>query len=129
MEALLSFSRFNSLLTYLNIILVGVVVFYTINKFYYIIDVIAYALAKTFIPIITSLIFGSFLGVNVSINIGTILILLILYLILGLIVIKFTEKITKYFCTDTIMYFIIVFTIIDSVASWLFSIMISLFIK
>lgn len=129
METFLSFSSFGSLLTYLNVILIGAVVFWAINRFTYIMDVIAYTLAKTFIPIITSLIFGSFLGVNSSIGIGTILTLLVLYFILGLIVIKITEKVTEYFSSDTIIYFIIVFAIIDSIASWLFSLLISLFIR
>ena len=78
METFLAFSSFDSLLLYLNIILIGIVVFATINKYSYIIDVIAYTLAKTFIPIITSLIFGSIIGININIGIGTILVLLIL---------------------------------------------------
>lgn len=128
METFLSFSNFSSLLTYLNVVLVGIIVYGAVNRFYYIIDVIAYAMAKTFIPIITSLIFGSLFGINVTIGIETILILLILYFILGLIVIKITEKIIEYFNSDTIVYFIIVFAIIDSIMSWLFSLVIQLFI-
>ena len=53
METFLAFSSFGSLLTYLNVILVGAVVFGAINRFTYIMDVIAYTLAKTFIPIIS----------------------------------------------------------------------------
>ena len=128
METFLSFSNFSSLLTYLNVVLVGIIVYGAVNRFYYIIDVIAYAMAKTFIPIITSLFFGSLFGINVTIGIETILILLILYFILGLIVIKITEKIIEYFNSDTIVYFIIVFAIIDSIMSWLFSLVIQLFI-
>lgn len=109
----LSFSSFGSLHEYLNVILVEPVALGTINRFTYIMDVIAYTLAKTFISIITSLIFGSRLGVNVNIGIGMILILFVLYFILGLIVIKITEKVTKYFSSDAIIYFIIVFAIID----------------
>lgn len=60
METFLSFSNFGSLLTYLNIIFIGIVVFWAINRFYYLMNVIIYAIAKTFIPIITSLIFGNF---------------------------------------------------------------------
>lgn len=117
METFLSFSSLSSLLTFLNVILVGIVVFIAINKFTYIIEVIAYTLAKTFVPIITSLALGGILGLNVSIGIGTILILLILYFILGLIVIKLTEKITDYFSSDTILHFIIAFAFIDLIVS------------
>ncbi|MBR3153076.1 MAG: hypothetical protein IKF52_05730 [Clostridia bacterium] len=128
METFLSFSSFDSLLTYLNIILVGAVVFWAVNNYTYIADVIAYTLAKTFIPIITSMIFGSILGINDIIDLGTIIILLVFYFLLGLFVIKITEKITDYFSSDTIIYFIIVFAIIDSIISWLFSLLISIFI-
>lgn len=128
METFLSFSSFGSLYTYLNIILVGAIVFWVTDRYTYLIDVIAYTLAKTFIPILTSFIFGSILGIDVSIGIGTILILLILYFILGLIVIKIIERIAAYYSSDTIIIFIIIFAIIDSIASWLFSLLISLFI-
>lgn len=126
METFLSFSSFGSLLNYLNIIFVGIVVFIAINRFYYLTNVIIYAIAKTFIPIITSLIFGSFLGINITFGIGTIFILLILYFILGLIVIKIIEKINDYFDSDIIIYFIITFAIIDSIVTWLFSLVINL---
>lgn len=126
METFLSFSSFGSLLSYLNIIFVGIVVFWAINRFYYLMNVIIYAIAKTFIPIITSLIFGSLLGVNATLSIGTIFILLILYFILGLIVVKIIEKVTEYFDSDTIIFFIIIFAIIDSIVAWLFSLIISL---
>ena len=126
METFLSFSSFGSLLSYLNIIFVGIVVFWAINRFYYLMNVLVYAIAKTFIPIITSLIFGSLLGVNATLGIGTIFILLILYFILGLIVVKIIEKVTEYFDSDTIIYFIIIFAIIDSIVAWLFSLIISL---
>ena len=126
METFLSFSSFNSLLNYLNIIFIGVVVFYAVNRFYYVINVITYAIAKTFIPIITSLIFGSLLGINMTLGIGTIFILLILYFILGLMVIKIIEKVTDYFDSDTIILFIVIFAIVDSIVTWLFSFVISL---
>ena len=126
METFLSFSSFGSLLNYLNIIFVGIVIFIAINRFYYLTNVIIYAIAKTFIPIITSLIFGSFLGINITFGIGTIFILLILYFILGLIVIKIIEKINDYFDSDIIIYFIITFAIIDSIVTWLFSLVINL---
>lgn len=129
METFLSFSNFSSLFTYLNIIIVGIIVFWAINRFSYIVDVVVYALSKTFIPIITALVLGGFLGVKVSFGIGAIFILLILYFILGLIVIKITEKIVEYFDSDTIIYFIISFALIDSIVTWLFSLVVSLFIK
>ncbi len=126
METFLSFSNFGSLLNYLNIIFIGIVIFWANNRFYYLMNVIIYAIAKTFIPIITSLIFGSLLGINITLGIGTIFLLFILYFILGLIVIKIVEKVTNYFDSDTILYFIIVFAIIDSIVTWLFSIIINL---
>ncbi len=126
METFLSFSNFGSLLNYLNIIFIGIVIFWANNRFYYLINVTIYAIAKTFIPIITSLIFGSLLGINITLGIGTIFLLFILYFILGLIVIKIVEKITNYFDSDTILYFIIVFAIIDSIVTWLFSLIINL---
>lgn len=126
LETFLSFSSLSSLLTYLNVIFIGIVVFVALNRFDYIINVTTYAIAKTFIPIITSLIFGKLLGINATINVGTVLILLILYFILGLLVVKITEKIIDYFNSDTIIYFISVFGIIDSIVSWLFSCIIGL---
>lgn len=126
METFLSFSNFGSLLNYLNIIFIGIVIFWANNRFYYLMNVIIYAIAKTFIPIITSLIFGSLLGINITLGIGTIFLLFILYFILGLIVIKIVEKVTNYFDSDTILYFIIVFAIIDSIVTWPFSIIINL---
>lgn len=128
METFLAFSGFNSLLNYLNIILVGTIVFWSINRFSYLIDVISYAIGKTFIPIITSLIFGGLLGMHISFGIGTIFTLLIIYLIIGLVVIGITEKVFNYFDTDTIIYFIIVYAIIDLIISWLFSLIIGLII-
>ena len=128
METFLYFSSIGSLFTYLNVILIGAVVFWAINRFTYIIDVIVYALAKTFIPMITLLLIGSLVGVNASLGIGTIFVMLILYFILGLAVIKITEKITDYFSSDTVVYFIIVFAIIDIVVSWLFSLIIGLLV-
>lgn len=128
METFLSFSSFGSLLNYLNIIFVGIIVFWAINRFSYLVDVIVYAIGKTFIPIITSLIFGGLLGVNVSVGIGTVLILLVVYFIIGLAVIGITEKVFNYFDSDIILYFIIVFGIIDLVVSWLFSLIIGLII-
>ena len=126
METFLSFSNFGSLLNYLNIIFIGIVIFWANNRFYYLMNVIIYAIVKTFIPIITSLIFGSLLGINITLGIGTIFLLFILYFILGLIVIKIVEKVTNYFDSDTILYFIIVFAIIDSIVTWLFSLIINL---
>lgn len=126
MEVLLSFSSIGSLRTYLNAILIGIVVFVAINKFTYIIDVLAYALAKTFIPIITSLFLGMLLGTNVTFGIGTILLLLIVYFIIGLAVIKVIEKVAAYFNFDTIFPFIILFSITDFVVSWLFLLIIRL---
>ena len=126
METFLSFSNFGSLLNYLNIIFIGIVIFWANNHFYYLMNVTIYAIAKTFIPIITSLIFGSLLGINITLGIGTIFLLFILYFILGLIVIKIVEKVTNYFDSDTILYFIIVFAIIDSIVTWLFSLIINL---
>lgn len=126
METFLSFSNFGSLLNYLNIIFIGIVIFWANYRFYYLMNVIIYAIAKTFIPIITSLIFGSLLGINITLGIGTIFLLFILYFILGLIVIKIVEKVTNYFDSDTILYFIIVFAIIDSIVTWLFSLIINL---
>ena len=120
METFLSFSSYSSLISYLNLILVGTVVFFAMNRYYYFLNVIAYAIARTFIPMITSLFFGSIIGANVSFKFGTILVLLILNFILGLIVIKITEKVNDYFNADTIIYFIIVFGIIESIVSWLF---------
>lgn len=128
MATFLSFSSYSSLFSYLNLILVGAIVFFTMNRYYYLINVIVYAIARTFIPIITSLFFGSLVGANISFGLGTILILLILFFILGLIVIKITEKITEYFSSDTIIYFIIVFGIIESITSWLFSLVVGLFV-
>ena len=128
METFLAFSGFNSLLNYLNIIFVGIIVFWAINRFSYLVDVIAYTIGKTFIPIITSLIFGSLLGMHISFGIGSILILLIVYFIIGLAVIAITEKVFNYFDSDTIIYFIIVFVIIDLIISWLFSLIIGLII-
>lgn len=126
METFLAFSNFGSLLSYLNVIFIGVVVYWAINRFYYLMNVVIYAIAKTFIPIITTLIFGSLLGINTTLGIGTIFILPILYFILGLIVVKIIEKVTEYFDYDTIIYFIIIFAIIDSIITWLFSLIISL---
>lgn len=130
MATFLSFSSYSSLLSYLNLILIGAIVFFSMNRFYYLMNVIVYAIAKTFIPIITSLFFGNLIGIgtNFSFGLGTILILLILFFILGLLVIKITEKITDYFSSDTIIYFIIAFGIIESIASWLFFLFISLFL-
>ena len=128
METFLSFSSYSSLLSYLNLILVGAVVFFSMNRYYYFTNVIVYAIARTFIPIITSLFFGSLVGANISFGLGTILILLILFFILGLIVIKITEKVIEYFSSDTIIFFIIVFGIIELISSWLFSLVIGLFV-
>ena len=111
MEAFLFFSSFKSLLTYLNIIFVGVIIFFAINKFTYIMNVVIYSIAKTFIPMITLVTLGKLLGTSVGVGIGSILILLILYFILGLFVIKILEKIVDYFNTDTILHFIFSFII------------------
>ena len=103
METFLSFSSFGSLLNYLNIIFVGIIIFWAINRFSYIVDVVVYAMAKTFILIITSLIFGSLLGVHISLSMGTIFVLFIIYFIIGLVVIKIIEKVSDYFdyvCRD-----------------------------
>ena len=120
-ENFLSLSSFSSLWNFINIIIVGIVVFIAINKFNYWMNVIIYAIAKGLIPIITAMIVGSFLGTELTISIGTILGLIILYCISGLIVIKLIEKVADAFDTDTIVYFIIIFGIIDSIVSWLFS--------
>ena len=48
--------------------------------------------------------------------------------IIGLAVIAITEKVFNYFESDTIIYFIIVFGIIDLVITWLFSLIIGLII-
>lgn len=126
MATILSFSSSSSLFSYLNIIFVGIVVFYAINRFYYLTSTIIYSISKTFIPIITALIFGSLLGTNFALSIGSIFISLILYFISGLIVIKIVEKIIDYFDSDTMIYFIIIFAIIDSIVTWLFSLIINL---
>ena len=126
METLMSFSSFSSLLNFLNIILIGVVVFFTMNKYVYIIDVVSYALAKTFIPIITNLMFSSIFNSSVSITIGTIFIMLILNFLLGLIVIKLVEKVGSNFSYDAIISFIIIFAIVDAVVLWAFSFIINL---
>ena len=128
METFLSFSSFGSLLNYLNIIFVGIIVFWAINRFSYIVDVVVYAIAKTFIPIITSLIFGTLLGVHISLSMGTIFVLFIIYFIIGLVVIKIIEKVSDYFDYDTIIYFIIIFGIIDLIVPWIFSLIIRLII-
>lgn len=128
MTSFLYSSNYNSLLSYLNLILVGAIVFFSMNRYRYLINVIVYAIARTFISILTSSFFGSLAGANVSFGLGTILISLILFFILGLLVIKITEKITDYFDADTIIYFIIIFGIIESISSWLFSLVVGLVI-
>lgn len=128
MATFLFFSSLDSLFSYLNIIIVAVIIFWSINRFWsYLTNVIIYAISKTFIPKITLSILY-FLGVKVKFDILTINILLIIYFILGLIVIKITEKIVEHFDTDTIIYFIIIFAIIDLLVSWIFSTILNLFI-
>ena len=128
METFLQFSNFNSLLNYLNVVLIGAVVFYTTNKYNYIIDVIAYALAKTIIPMITYLIFGSLIGAKLQVSVGTVFILFLVYFIIGLLIIRIMEKIVDAFNSDTIVNFIFIFGIIDTVVFWLISLLINIFI-
>lgn len=124
METALTFSSPTALLAMLNAILIGVIVYWSTNKFTYIINVIIYAVARSVIPIITTLMFGGILGTSIEVSLGVILksifILLILYFILGLLVIKITEKIIEYFNSDNIVYFVIFLFIIESIISWLF---------
>ena len=126
MDTFLALSSYDSLFSYLDVILISAVVFFAVNRYYYLMNVVVYAIAKTFIPIITSLIFGGLFGIKLSLGIGTIFILLLLYFILGLAVIKVIEKVTEYFDGDTIIYFIIIFSIVDSLITWLFSLIIGL---
>lgn len=113
METLLSFASFGFLRTFLNIILIGVVIYFVANKYSYIVNVVAYAIAETFIPRIIDLFLSGFTGASVSFSFGTILVSLILFFLLGLLVIKITQKITDHFSSDTIFYFIIAFGIVD----------------
>lgn len=79
MTTFLYFLSYNSLVSLLNLILVGLVVFFAMNQFRYMINVALYAIAKTFIPIITALLIGSLISTNISFSLGGILILLIFY--------------------------------------------------
>lgn len=126
MTTFLYFLSYNSLVSLLNLILVGLVVFFAMNRFRYMINVALYAVAKTFIPIITALLIGCLIGTNVSFSLSGILILLITYFLLGLPVIKITEKIIRYFSFDTILHFLAVFAITESIISWLFSLVLKL---
>ena len=126
MTTFLYFLSYNSLVSLLNLILVGLVVFFAMNRFRYMINVALYAVAKTFIPIITALLIGCLIGTNVSFSLSGILILLITYFLLGLPVIKITEKIIRYFSFDTIFHFLAVFAITESIISWLFSLVLKL---
>ena len=118
MEILLELASPSSLITYLNCILVGVVIFFSIDKFSRIVEAGIYAVAETLIPIITRMFLGSILGINAAVGFGNIFVSLIIYFIIGLLVMKITKKITSYFNSDTILYFIIAFSIIDFLVIW-----------
>lgn len=118
MEILLELASPSSLITYLNCILVGVVIFFSIDKFSRIVEAGIYAVAETLIPIITRMFLGSILGINAAVGLGNIFVSLIIYFIIGLLVMKITKKITSYFNSDTILYFIIAFSIIDFLVIW-----------
>ncbi len=117
METLLSISSFNSLLSYVNVILVGIIISTTINRFKYKINVVVYAISKTIIPILTSWMFESIITANISFDFRIIIMSLIFYFILGTVVIKITNKVSDCFNSDTVGYFIISFAIIDIIVS------------
>ena len=62
---------------------------------------------------ITRIFLRSILGLSMAVGLGDILLSLIVFLFIGLLVMKITRKITNYFNSDTILYFIIAFSIID----------------
>lgn len=133
MATVLSLSSPNTLMAMLNAILIGVVIYWATNRFVYIMNVAIYAIARSVIPIITTLVFAGMLGISVEVSMGSVilsmLIMCIPYFIIGLAVIKITEKIVEWFNSDTIIYFIASFAIIDSIISWLFVTFLGLFIK
>lgn len=130
MDTALALSRPNSLLGILNVIFIGIVIYIATNRFTYIINVMVYAIAKSVIPILITLIFARMIGLSIEIGIGAILgsmlILCIPYFIIGLLVIKVIEKITDWFSSDTIIWFIVSFAVVDSIISWIFVAFLSL---
>ena len=124
MATALALSSPNTLLAILNAIFIGIVVYVAINRFTYIINVVVYAIARSIIPIVTSLIFAGIIGLSLSVGMGavilSILILLIPNFIIGLLVIKIIEKIADWFTSDTIIWFLVCFVIVDSIISWIF---------
>ena len=90
-------------------------------------------IARSVIPILTTLMFAGIIGLSLEVGfgavLGSILIMCIPNFILGLAVIKIIEKIVDWFNSDTIIYFIVSFSIIDSILSWLFVAFLGLFIK
>ena len=123
MELFLSFCRFGTLLNFLNVIFIGLIVFAVTNRYTYIVDVIAYAISKTIIPILTALFVKGIINIHVyNVTFGSVLISLILNFFIGLIVIKIIEKIVDSFDSDTMVGFIIVFGIVDMIISWLVAI-------
>lgn len=113
MVMFLEFASPSTLINILNRILVGAVMFYSIDKFSHIVEAAIYAVAETIIPMITRIFLRSILGLSVAVGLGDILLSLIVFLFIGLLVMKITRKITNYFNSDTILYFIIAFSIID----------------
>lgn len=133
MGTALALSSPSSLLSILNAIFIGIVIYWATNRFTYIMNVIVYAVARSIIPILTTLIFAGMIGLSIEVGMGAILgsmlIMCIPNFILGLAVIKIIEKIVDWFSSDTIIYFIVSFTIIDSILSGLLVAFLGLFIK
>jgi|GEM_PF-3314264 len=124
MSTALALSSPNFLLGILSTIFIGIIIYISVDRFTYVINVITYAIAKSVIPIITTLIFAGMVGLHIEASMGAILgsmlLLLIPYSILGLLVIKVVEKIADWFTSDTIIYFIIIFSIVESIISLIF---------
>lgn len=122
----------DSLIALLNTIFIGVMIYWSVNRFIYIISVIVYAIARSVIPILTKLMYAGMIGLSIEVGIGTVILNMIIMcipnFILGLAVIKITEKIVDWFSSDTITYFIASFSVIESILSWFFVAFLDLFI-
>ncbi len=112
------YSNVGSLSSLLNTLFISAIVFCAVRKFSsYKLNVTIYAISKTIIPLLTSFFLSMLLGRNISISVIGIMLLLIIYFLQGFLVIKLIEKIVEYFNYDTFIFFVVSFSIIDSIVS------------
>ena len=123
--------KMNVLFIILQVIIIGGIIFYTLDRFNITINVVTYAISKTFIPMLISNFLAVITDFNYmeKVNIWSLVFLLTIHTLIGMVVIKIYCKLKEGFSENKLLYFILIFSTIELIVYFIFSPILSLVTK